>query len=186
MSCRTNNTGETNESSIFRALADDQTRPLPYDTELAGQRAKYGEGLLRKAPEQLHRQELYEGEAKARVEEARAARAAEQAKIEAREVRLESVAELTNSVNAVQRLSAKLLNWLKRVLKLVSRLVSGRRSSQGSRWKKRTRRLNGLRSESGLLRTERVAVDASASLEEGARSRIPRAKRAVRRRKRRR
>jgi RNA polymerase-associated protein CTR9 len=72
--------------STFRALADDQTRPLPYDTDLADQRARYGDGLLRKAPEQLARQEAYEGEAATRVEEARRLRAEEQEKIRAAEV----------------------------------------------------------------------------------------------------
>lgn len=72
--------------STFRALADDQTRPLPYDTDLADQRARYGDGLLRKAPEQLARQETYEGEAATRVEEAKRLRAEEQEKIRAAEV----------------------------------------------------------------------------------------------------
>lgn len=69
--------------TIFRALADDKSGPLPYDVDLADQRARYGEGLLRKAPEQIAKQETYEGEAAARVEEARRVRAEEQARIEA-------------------------------------------------------------------------------------------------------
>ncbi|RSH95616.1 hypothetical protein EHS25_000708 [Saitozyma podzolica] len=80
-------------ANTFRALADDQTRPLPYDTDLADQRARYGDGLLRKAPEQLARQEAYEGEAATRVEEARRLRAEEQEKIRAAEAkRLEEMA----------------------------------------------------------------------------------------------
>jgi hypothetical protein len=74
--------------STFRALADDRSGALPYDADLADQRARYGDGLLRKAPEQLSRQESYEGEARERVEEARRARAEEQARIQAAEVRL--------------------------------------------------------------------------------------------------
>ena len=62
--------------------------PLPYDKDLADQRARYGDGLLRKAPEQISRQEVYENEAAARVEEVRRVRAAEQAKIQAAEVSL--------------------------------------------------------------------------------------------------
>lgn len=74
--------------STFRELADDKFKPLPYDVDLADQRARYGEGLLRKAPEQIERQEQYEGEAAARVQEARALRAAEEEKIRAAEVSL--------------------------------------------------------------------------------------------------
>lgn len=69
--------------SIFRSLADDKSGPLPYDADLADQRARYGEGLLRKAPQQIAKQEEYESETAARVEEARRLRAEEQARIEA-------------------------------------------------------------------------------------------------------
>lgn len=69
--------------SVFRSLADDKSGPLPYDADLADQRARYGEGLLRKAPEQIAKQEAYESETAARVEEARRLRAEEQARIEA-------------------------------------------------------------------------------------------------------
>lgn len=73
-------------SSTFRTLSEDRAGALPYDADLADQRARYGDGLLRKAPEQIARQEAYEGETAARVEEARKARAAEQERIQAAEV----------------------------------------------------------------------------------------------------
>lgn len=72
--------------STFRALANDKSGNLPYDADLADQRARYGDGLLRRAPEQVSRQEAYESEAQARVEEARKLRAAEQERIRAAEV----------------------------------------------------------------------------------------------------
>jgi RNA polymerase-associated protein CTR9 len=59
---------------------------LPYDKDLADQRARYGDGLLRKAPEQIYKQEEYENEAAARVDEVRRLRVEEQAKIQAAEV----------------------------------------------------------------------------------------------------
>ena len=71
---------------MFRTLADDKSGALPYDADLADQRARYGDGLLKRAPEQMSRQEAYEGEAQARVEQARRARAEEQARIQAAEV----------------------------------------------------------------------------------------------------
>jgi len=72
--------------STFRALAGDKSGALPYDADLADQRAMYGDGLLRRAPEQITKQEAYESEAHARVEEVRKLRAAEQERIRAAEV----------------------------------------------------------------------------------------------------
>jgi len=77
--------GELN-SSIFRTLADDKSGALPYDADLADQRARYGDGLLRRAPEQLEKQQTYEHEAAARVEEARRVREAEKIKLQEAEV----------------------------------------------------------------------------------------------------
>ncbi len=71
--------------STFRVLADDRTGQLPYDSDLADQRARYGDGILRKAPEQMSRQEAFEGETQVRVEEAMKVRAEEQERIQAAE-----------------------------------------------------------------------------------------------------
>lgn len=72
--------------STFRALAGDKSGALPYDADLADQRARYGDGLLRRAHEQITRQEAYESEAHARVEEVRKLRQAEAERIRAAEV----------------------------------------------------------------------------------------------------
>jgi RNA polymerase-associated protein CTR9 len=74
------------DCSIFRALADDRSGALPYDADLADQRAKYGDGLLKRAPEQLEKQQVYESEAQARVEEARRIRDEEKKKLQEAEV----------------------------------------------------------------------------------------------------
>jgi len=68
--------------SIFRSLADDRSGALPYDADLADQRAKYGDGLLKRAPEQMEKQQVYENEAQARVEEARRIREEEKKKLQ--------------------------------------------------------------------------------------------------------
>jgi RNA polymerase-associated protein CTR9 len=73
-------------NSTFRALAGDKSGALPYDADLADQRARYGDGLLRRAPEQITKQEAYESEAHARVEEVRKLRQAEAERIRAAEV----------------------------------------------------------------------------------------------------
>jgi len=71
---------------MFRALADDRSGALPYDADLADQRAKYGDGLLKRAPEQMEKQQVYEHEAQARVEEARRIRDEEKKKLQEAEV----------------------------------------------------------------------------------------------------
>jgi RNA polymerase-associated protein CTR9 len=69
--------------NTFRSLAHDKG-PLPYDAEIANQRSRYGENLLQnQGPKQIALQEAFEGDAAARVEESRRARAEEQARIEA-------------------------------------------------------------------------------------------------------
>ncbi|ORX39629.1 hypothetical protein BD324DRAFT_614410 [Kockovaella imperatae] len=100
-------------ATIFRSLADDQSKALPYDRTLAEQRALYGESLLRKAPEQIARQEAYEGEFQARVEEARKARAEEQARIQAAEAqrRQEIEAKAAELAETRRRAREEALAW---------------------------------------------------------------------------
>lgn len=82
---------------------------MPYDADLADQRARYGDGLLRRAPEQLERQQTYEHEAAARVEEARRIREAEKVKLQEAEVsrKLMPVHELTGRLDAHASLKRK-------------------------------------------------------------------------------
>lgn len=72
--------------STFRSLAEDTSSALPYDKDTAYERGRYGDGLLRKAPDQIYKQEEYENEVTARVEEVKRIRAEEQANIKAAEV----------------------------------------------------------------------------------------------------
>ena len=76
-------------------MADDRSGALPYDADLADQRARYGDGLLRRAPAEIEKQTAYEGEAQARVEEARRIREEEQRKLQEAEVSLLVVVEQT-------------------------------------------------------------------------------------------
>ncbi|WVQ78211.1 hypothetical protein IAT38_000294 [Cryptococcus sp. DSM 104549] len=94
-------------ANTFRALADDKSGALPYDPDLADQRARYGDGLLRKAPAELARQEAYEGEFQARVEEARRMRAAEQERIRAAEAARQAEIEEKAAELAEQRRKAR-------------------------------------------------------------------------------
>ncbi|CAD6588341.1 MAG: hypothetical protein TREMPRED_005031, partial [Tremellales sp. Tagirdzhanova-0007] len=94
-------------ANTFRVLADDRSGALPYDADLADQRARYGDGLLRKAPEQMSRQEAFEGETQARVEEARKTRAEEQARIQAAEAARRAEIEARAAELAEQRRKAR-------------------------------------------------------------------------------
>jgi RNA polymerase-associated protein CTR9 len=56
---------------LFAALAADKASVIPYPREIADQRRKYGESLLRKAPEHVATQQQHEDEQQARLTAAR-------------------------------------------------------------------------------------------------------------------
>ncbi|WWC69705.1 uncharacterized protein I206_103648 [Kwoniella pini CBS 10737] len=94
-------------ANTFRALADDKSGPLPYDADLADQRARYGDGLLRRAPAEMEKQTAYESEFQARVEEARKMRAAEQERIQAAEAARRAEIETKAAALAEERRKAR-------------------------------------------------------------------------------
>ncbi|KAK6902689.1 hypothetical protein I203_107948 [Kwoniella mangroviensis CBS 8507] len=93
--------------NTFRALADDRSGPLPYDADLADQRAKYGDILLRRVPGEMDKQKAYENEFQARVEEARKMRAAEQERIQAAEAARRAEIEAKAAALAEERRRAR-------------------------------------------------------------------------------
>ncbi|THU95501.1 RNA polymerase II-associated protein [Dendrothele bispora CBS 962.96] len=68
---------------IFASLAADQSTLLPYSRDIADQRRKYGDNMLRRGEEHLSRQRDYEEEAKARLDEARQIRQQERDRLAA-------------------------------------------------------------------------------------------------------
>jgi RNA polymerase-associated protein CTR9 len=68
--------------SLFHLLAGFQREGASYDPEMAGYRAKYGGSLLRKVPEQLAKQELFEKEQSTKHEIAKKRRAEEKARLD--------------------------------------------------------------------------------------------------------
>ena len=72
---------------MFGSLAADPASAVPYDRDLAEERKKYADSMLRRAEEHLSVQQQYEAEQAARLEGARQKRAAERERIEALEVR---------------------------------------------------------------------------------------------------
>ena len=72
---------------MFGSLAADPASAVPYDRDLAEERKKYADSMLRRAEEHLSAQRQYEAEQAARLEGARQRRAAERERVEALEVR---------------------------------------------------------------------------------------------------
>jgi len=72
---------------MFGSLAADPASAVPYDRDLAEERKKYADSMLRRAEEHLSAQRQYEAEGAARLEGARQKRAAERERIETLEVR---------------------------------------------------------------------------------------------------
>lgn len=96
--------------SLFHLLAGFQREGASYDPEMAGYRAKYGGSLLRKVPEQLAKQELFEKEQSTKHEIAKKRRAEEKARLDEIQVRgawFSSRAKLTRLPVQRQRVEAE-------------------------------------------------------------------------------
>jgi len=72
---------------MFGSLATDPAGAVPYDRDLAEERKKYADSMLRRAEEHLSAQRQYEAEQAARMEGARQKRAAERERIDSLVVR---------------------------------------------------------------------------------------------------
>ncbi|KIJ50411.1 hypothetical protein M422DRAFT_159950 [Sphaerobolus stellatus SS14] len=70
----------THAQKLFASLAVDKAQMLPYNREIADQRRKYGDSLLRKGAENLVVQEEHEAQMKERLEAARQRRQEEKEK----------------------------------------------------------------------------------------------------------
>lgn len=73
---------------LFASLAGDKSPMVPYSREIADQRRKYGDNMLRKGDEHLAAQRQFEAEAQGRIEAARKKRQEEKDRQEALEVEL--------------------------------------------------------------------------------------------------
>ncbi|KAH6914432.1 pol II transcription elongation factor [Coprinopsis sp. MPI-PUGE-AT-0042] len=77
---------------LFACLAEDKSPTLPYKREVADQRRRYGDVMLRKADDQLEKQREYEAEQNSRLEAARQKRFEEKRKLEeAERLRMEEL-----------------------------------------------------------------------------------------------
>jgi RNA polymerase-associated protein CTR9 len=71
---------------LFASLASDRSPLVPYSRDIADQRRKYGDNMLRKGDEHLTSQRQYESEAQAKLDTARRRRQEEKERQEALEV----------------------------------------------------------------------------------------------------
>lgn len=78
---------------LFASLAADKSPVVPYNKELAEQRKKYGDGVLRRCDEQLAIQRQHEAGAKAKLDAARQKRQEEKDRQDALEVRFDVLLE---------------------------------------------------------------------------------------------
>ena len=67
---------------LFASLDSDSTRPLPYSQDIAQNRYRYGESMLRRSADHIAAQELYEAQAKARMDVARRQRQEERERLD--------------------------------------------------------------------------------------------------------
>ncbi|KAL7281504.1 hypothetical protein ACG7TL_004819 [Trametes sanguinea] len=70
---------------LFASLAADKSPQVPYNRDIADQRRKYGESMLRRCEEQVTTQRQYEAEAQAKIEAARQRRQEEKERQDAAE-----------------------------------------------------------------------------------------------------
>ncbi|KAF8813945.1 RNA polymerase II-associated protein [Phlegmacium glaucopus] len=75
----------THAQKLFASLAGDKSAVVPYDRDIADNRRKYGDTMLRKAEEHLTNQRQFEAENQARLETARRKRQEERERHEALE-----------------------------------------------------------------------------------------------------
>ncbi|KAF7790039.1 hypothetical protein EIP86_000988 [Pleurotus ostreatoroseus] len=89
---------------IFQSLASDKSPSVPYSRDIADQRRKYGDSVLRRCDEHLASQKQYEAEMHAKLEEARRKRQEEKAQQEALEKeRLEKLAKEAEELTVKRR-----------------------------------------------------------------------------------
>lgn len=69
-------------------MAGDKAQMVPYSRDIADQRRKYGDNMLRKGDEHLEKQRQFEAETQAKLEEARRKRQEDRDRLDALEVNM--------------------------------------------------------------------------------------------------
>ncbi|KAG6902757.1 hypothetical protein C0995_011905 [Termitomyces sp. Mi166 len=102
---------------LFASLASDKSPMVPYNREIADQRRKYGDSMLRKGDEHLAAQRQFESEAQAKIDAARRKRQEEKEKQEEIErLRMEELRKEAEKLAEERRLAReKAMQWTQEV-----------------------------------------------------------------------
>ncbi|KAM6502121.1 RNA polymerase II-associated protein [Amanita muscaria] len=102
---------------LFGSLASDHSPMVPYSRDIADQRRKYGESMLRKADEHIAAQQQYEAETHAKLEAARRKRQEEKDRQEALErQRMEELKKAGEKLAEERRLAREqAMEWTREV-----------------------------------------------------------------------
>ncbi|KAJ6625349.1 RNA polymerase II-associated protein [Mycena sp. CBHHK59/15] len=107
----------TNAQKLFASLASDKAPMVPYSREIADQRRKYGDNMLRKSEEHLATQKQHEGEVQAKLDTARQKRQEEKERQGALErERMEELRKEAEQLAEQRRLAREqALEWTREV-----------------------------------------------------------------------
>ncbi|KAJ2930254.1 hypothetical protein H1R20_g6829, partial [Candolleomyces eurysporus] len=107
----------THAQKLFASLANDKSHGLPYNRDIADQRRKYGDIMLRKADEHLVAQRQYEAEQLARIEAGRRKREDEKRRQEEEErVRMEELKREAEKLAEERRIAREqAMEWTREV-----------------------------------------------------------------------
>ncbi|CAL1706150.1 unnamed protein product [Somion occarium] len=123
-----------NAQKLFASLAADKAQVLPYSRDIADQRRKYGDGVLRRCDEHLASQRQYEAEVQAKVEAARQKRQAEKEKQEALErERMEEIRRREEALKEQRRIQREQAQEWTREFQAESDEERERKAKKGTR-----------------------------------------------------
>lgn len=107
----------THAQRVFGSLAADPSSSVPYNKEVANQRRKYGEIMLRRGDEHLASQRAFEAEAQARLDAARQRRQDEKMRLEAAErAKLEELRQQAEKLAEERRIAREqVLEWTREI-----------------------------------------------------------------------
>ncbi|KAI8993957.1 RNA polymerase II-associated protein [Trametes punicea] len=154
---------------LFASLAADRSSQVPYNRDIADQRRKYGESMLRRCEEQLATQRQWEAEAQAKIEAARQRRQEEKERQEeAERARQEELRRQAEKLAEERRLAREqALEWTREVKRLESDEEREKQAKKAKRGK-RSENVSGDEGVGGEPRQKKRRGKLRKSAEEGA------------------
>ncbi|KAI0694996.1 RNA polymerase II-associated protein [Cerioporus squamosus] len=147
---------------LFGSLAADASHMVPYSREIADQRRKYGDSMLRRCEEHLSTQKQYEAESQAKVQAARQRRQEEKERQEAAErERLEELRKQAEKLAEERRIAREqALEWTREV----KRMESDEEREKAAKKAKRGKRSENVSGDEGAEGRRKRGVARSRSL----------------------